>query len=200
MKDQEFYDNRQEIAEPSIRPVYLMPDTVLKCLVNKYLHLLHYKECLQMVTWGEVSSTINFCLYRLNRTPPNNAKPYPVPRVLKSKPRELIQPLIHIDMIEQITIQKWHLQPSFWRIPTVYYVFWLNFAVFNRYMQRSFYYVGRILEILLNLVSSKCIATFDTNIGYHVRCLDTPSFGYTAFYLPFRTFNTSDSDGNFYGT
>ena len=116
---------------------------------------------------------------------PVHAKPYPVPKSLENKTRELIQNLISIGVLELIFDSEMASPAFFLQKPNVSLRLLIDFRGLNRYLKRSPYYVPRIRMIMLRLADAKYLSTFDANMEYYARQLASPSRGHTFFGLPF---------------
>uniref|UniRef100_A0AAV1UJK5 Peptidase A2 domain-containing protein n=1 Tax=Peronospora matthiolae TaxID=2874970 RepID=A0AAV1UJK5_9STRA len=99
--DYEFPEESKEVDNTAVRPEDLMPDRLSKPLVGKYLQLLRDNEHLYDGHLGRMRFE-DYALPIVPEYKPVHAKPYPVPRSLENKARELIQHLVSIDVLEQI--------------------------------------------------------------------------------------------------
>ena len=99
--DHEFPDESKEVDNTAVRPEDFMSDRLSKPLVGKYLKLLRDNEQLYDGHLGRMRFE-DYALPIVPEYKPIHAKPYPVPKSLDNKARELIQHLISIDVLEQI--------------------------------------------------------------------------------------------------
>uniref|UniRef100_A0AAV1U4K5 RNA-directed DNA polymerase n=1 Tax=Peronospora matthiolae TaxID=2874970 RepID=A0AAV1U4K5_9STRA len=182
--DYEFPEESKEVDNTAVRPEDLMPDRLSKPLVGKYLQLLRDNEHLYDGHLGRMRFE-DYALPIVPEYKPVHAKPYPVPRSLENKARELIQHLVSIDVLEQIFDSEMASPAFFLKKPNGSLRLLIDFRGLNRYLKRSPYYVPRIREILLRLAGAKYLSTFDANMGYYARRLAASSRGHTAFCLPF---------------
>ncbi|CAI5705503.1 unnamed protein product [Peronospora effusa] len=154
VSDYELFEESKEIAESAVQPEELMPDTLPNSLVDEYHQLLRDNESLYDGHLGRM----RFEDYILPISPdykPVNAKPYPVPRSLEGKARELSQHLVSIDVLEKIYDSEMASPAFFLKKP------------------------NGSLRLLIDF--PKCLSTLDANMGYYARRLATSSRNYTAF-------------------
>uniref|UniRef100_A0AAV1T6Z9 Peptidase A2 domain-containing protein n=1 Tax=Peronospora matthiolae TaxID=2874970 RepID=A0AAV1T6Z9_9STRA len=164
VSDYESLEESKEIAESAVRPEELMPDTLPNSLVDEYHQLLRDNMSLYDGHLGRM----RFEDYFLPISPdykPVHAKPYPVPRSLEGKARELIQHLISTDVLEKIYDSEMASPAFFLEKPNGSLRLLIDFRELNRFLQRSPYYVPRIREILLRLAGAKCLSTLDATWG-----------------------------------